>query len=243
MSTLLQPREEIHEACREGRYAKVEELLLANPKLATRRDSDERLPLHWAIVHNHPSIVQLLSEQASFDVDAADGSGWTPLHLACSIKDGEALAATLLHRGADANAQTAAGTTPLHFCVSKQNLPLVRLLLEKKASARTRDKRGQLPIHRAAAVGSSPLVALLLDSRSPVNVQDVDGCTPLHHAIAEGHGDAAVTLLKRGAESDIKNKAGRLAIEEAPDKNVGMYILNAAREEGIDVAMPEGFKA
>lgn len=164
----------------------------------------------------------LLSSQPSFDVDAVDGSGWTPLQIACSIKDGESLVSLLLSRGADVNAKTTAGQTALHFAVSKQNFPLCRLLLgpPHKASARTKDRRGQLPIHRAAAGGSSPLITLLLDHQSPVNATDADGCTPLHHAIAEGHGDAAVTLLKRGAETDIRDGDGRLAIACAPDEKV-----------------------
>jgi 26S proteasome non-ATPase regulatory subunit 10 len=200
--------------------------------------------LHWAISFNHLSIVTLLAEQSSFDVEAEDGSGWTPLMIACSIKDGDAIVSLLLSRGANVNAKNGSGTTALHFCVSKQNVGLCRLLLgaPHKASARIKDKRGQLPIHRAAAVGNSPLINLLLDHQSPINAQDIDGCTPFHHAVAEGHGDAAVTLLKRGAETDIKDKGGLLAIETAPDKKVGMYILNAAREEGIEITMPEGMK-
>lgn len=103
-----------------------------------------------------------------------------------------------------------------------------------------RDRRRQLSLHRAAAVGSSPLVNLLLDAGSPVNAQDVDGATPLHHAVAEGHGDAAVTLLKRGADSGVKDREGKLAIELAPDRKVRLFILTAARDEGMEVAMPEG---
>jgi 26S proteasome non-ATPase regulatory subunit 10 len=187
--------------------------------------------------------VTLLAEQKNFDVEAVDGSGWTPLMIACSIKDGDPIVKLLISHGADVNAKNASGTTALHFAVSKQNLPLARLLLEKKASARVVDKRKQLPIHRAAAVGSSPLVNLLLDHQSPIDAQDVDGCTPLHHAIAEGHGDAALTLLKRGADTGRKDNDGKLAIECAPDKKVGMWILNAAKQEGIDITMPEGIQA
>lgn len=42
----------------------------ANPKLAKRRDDDDRLPIHWAASYNRLPIVELLSERKDFDVDA-----------------------------------------------------------------------------------------------------------------------------------------------------------------------------
>lgn len=36
-------------------------------------------------------------------MDVQDGSGWTPLMIACSIKDGDELIDLLLARGADVN--------------------------------------------------------------------------------------------------------------------------------------------
>lgn len=48
----------------------VESLLNANPRLANRRDEDDRLPIHWAVSYNHLSIVSLLVQSKGFDVDA-----------------------------------------------------------------------------------------------------------------------------------------------------------------------------
>lgn len=153
----------------------------ANPKLANLRDDDDRLPIHWASSYNRLPIVSLLSEHRHFDPDVQDGSGWTPLMIASSLKDGDELVDLLLAKDADASMVTNNGQTALHFASSKGNLDTARKLIAKKASARTKDKRGQLPLHRAAAVGNVPIVRLLLESRSPVNATDMDGCTALHH--------------------------------------------------------------
>ncbi|TGZ83400.1 ankyrin [Ascodesmis nigricans] len=231
----------IHEACRNGQLAIVESLLSTNPKLANELDSDDRLPIHWACSFNHLDIATLLTQQPKFDVDVQDGMGWTPLMIACSVKEGEKLVELLLSRGADVNAKNNSLQTALHFIASKNNIHVARLLLDAphKASARVRDKRGQYPLHRAAAVGATVICGLLLDHNSPINASDNDGLTALHHAIAEGHGDTAMLLLRRGAESDKKDADGRLPIEGAPDRKVGTYILSQAKEEGIEVAMPE----
>lgn len=228
----------IHQASREGQTSRVESLLHANPKLAALRDDDDRLPLHWAVSYNHLPIVQLLVQAKNFDPDVTDGSGWTPLMMACSRKDAEPIVDLLLSKEADINTKNNNGQTALHFCASKVNLDIARTLLSQKppASARIKDKRGQLPLHRAAAVGSVPMIKEFLGpGKSPLNATDVDGMTALHHAISEGHGDAALLLLTSGAEFDKQDSEGKVALDYAPDAKTRKFIVQAAEREGIDL--------
>lgn len=210
---------------------------MANSQLATLRDTDERLPIHWAVSYNHVTIVQTLVQLKSFNVDAVDGSGWTPLMMACSRKDAERIVDLLLSKDADVNAKNNNGQTALHFCASKVNLDIARTLLAQKppASARTKDKRGQLPLHRAAAVGSVPMMKALLDAKSPLNATDMDGMTALHHAMSEGHGDAALLLLTMGAEHDKKDNNDHIPLDLAPDAKTRKFIVQAAEREGIEL--------
>ncbi|TLD34551.1 26S proteasome non-ATPase regulatory subunit 10 [Venturia nashicola] len=226
---------EIHEAARDGRLSIVESLLSANPKLASLRDEDDRLPLHWAVSYNHIPIVQLLLQAKDFDVDARDGIGWTPLMMATSRQDGDAMVDLLISRGADVNATNNGGQTALHFAASKNNLDIARKLIAHKASPRTKDRKSHLPLHRAAAIGSIPMMKLFLENKSPLSAGDVYSMTALHHAIIEGHGDAAVFLLKEGAEHDRRDSDGNLAIQLAPDVKVKTFVLQAAEREGIQV--------
>ncbi|KAB8271817.1 ankyrin repeat-containing domain protein [Aspergillus minisclerotigenes] len=228
----------LHEAAREGRTQVAESLLNANPKLANAKDDDERLPIHWAVAYNRLPIVELLVATKHFDPDVEDGSGWTPLMIAASLKnaEGDPIIDLLLKKGADVNAKSNSGQNALHFASSKANLSTVRTLIANKCSARVKDKRGQLALHRAAAIGSSPIIKVLLqDGKSPVNATDMDGLTALHHAISEGHGEAAITLLKAGAETDKKDADGNLAIDMAPDTSVRTYIRQTAEMEGIEI--------
>ncbi|CAL8583793.1 putative ankyrin-repeat protein [Xanthoria parietina] len=232
----------IHEAAREGKLSEVESLLNANPRLATTKDDDERLPIHWALSNTHEAIVQLLVSRKDFDPDVQDGSGWTPLMIASSLREGETMVDLLLSKDADVNIKNFNGQTALHFCASKNNLDVARKLIARKASARVKDKRGQLPLHRAAAVGSVPMVNLLLDHQSPLNATDVANYTALHHAISEGHGDTALVLLKAGAEVDKVDVDGNLAIDLAPDTKIKKFILQSAEREGIDLSAYEAVK-
>ncbi|KUL91420.1 hypothetical protein ZTR_01719 [Talaromyces verruculosus] len=228
----------IHEAAREGKTSVVESLLNANPKLASRKDDDERLPIHWAAAYNRLPIVELLVSNKYFDPDVTDGSGWTPLMIAASLKnaEGDAIIDLLLRKDADVNIKSVSGQNALHFAASKANLSTVKTLVAHKCSARVKDRRGQLALHRAAAVGSTPILKILLDEgKSPVNATDVDGLTALHHAISEGHGDAAILLMKAGTDLEKRDGEGNLAIDLAPDAKVRKYILQTAEREGIEL--------
>lgn len=100
----------------------------ANPRSATQKDDDERLPIHWALSNNHEAIVQLLVSRKDFDPDiqvrlsdvredtvvtrkltrlGQDGSGWTPLMIASSLKEGDDLVDLLLSKDADVNIKSA----------------------------------------------------------------------------------------------------------------------------------------
>ncbi|KAI1657092.1 hypothetical protein F4813DRAFT_361584 [Daldinia decipiens] len=45
----------------------------------------------------------MLAQQKDFEPDVEDASGWTPLMIAASVKDGDAVVELLLSRGADVN--------------------------------------------------------------------------------------------------------------------------------------------
>ncbi|CRK43366.1 Ankyrin repeat-containing protein C6C3.08 like [Verticillium longisporum] len=227
----------LHAAAREGKVSLAEAILKTDPKLAACVDDDGRMPIHWAVSANKIDIVVLLTQLRGFDPDVQDGSGWSPVMIAGSLPDGDAVMDVLLSRGADINLKNLNGQNVLHFIASKNNLDLAKRLLALKTplSARVRDKRGQYAIHRASAIGSVPMVNLLLKHKSPLDATDNSGYTALHHAIAEGHGDTAVALLKAGADVSKRDMEGNLALDLAPDNEVRYYIERFAEAEGIEL--------
>lgn len=53
--------------------------------------------------YGHLDVALLLAQRKDFDPDVQDGSGWSPLMIAVSLKDGEELVDLLLRKGADVN--------------------------------------------------------------------------------------------------------------------------------------------
>ena len=99
------------------------------------------------------------------------------MHL-CAQEDRVNVAAILAARGAELDAETKAGYTPLHVACHFGSLSMVRfLLLEANGSPVRVDVQNELgytPLHQAAQQGHSQIVNLLLENNaSPNTVSNV----------------------------------------------------------------------
>ena len=59
--------------------------LLAYGARISEIDCDDRSALHWAVLHQRTDILRILLEhkqEQGLDIDAADFSGWTAMHMA-----------------------------------------------------------------------------------------------------------------------------------------------------------------
>ena len=91
----------------------------------------------------------------------------TALHTACLGKESPALIeiiTLLLDSGAEVNAVTHVGTTPLMNAVEADNLPAVKLLLERGADPRIKNIQGKTAIDLAVSGGKKPEIIQMLKS-------------------------------------------------------------------------------
>jgi ankyrin repeat protein len=99
-------------------------------------------PLHIAAAQgNHHILKALLREASGNSVNTADQHGRTALHV-CASNSGDVsqkpkCIATLVHYGADLEAQDAAGLTALLYAADSGNLPAVKILVKLGASLYT----------------------------------------------------------------------------------------------------------
>jgi ankyrin repeat protein len=129
--------------------------------------------------------------------------GATPLVRAAKAGDREAIR-LLLAKGADANAATADGITPLmaaagvgsrdsdtrgRYKTEKDAMESVRLLVEAGARINAADNRGQTPLHGAAFWGWNGLVRLLVDLGAKPDAKDKRGMTPIDSAMGRAGGN------------------------------------------------------
>ncbi len=102
----------LHRAAESGDVLAVREAVRREPEAVhgVTKGYNET-PLHRAAVNGHDTVVAELVS-AGADVNAERSGGFTPLHLAETVR----VAETLLLAGADQNARSSAGKTPAEHC-------------------------------------------------------------------------------------------------------------------------------
>jgi ankyrin repeat protein len=136
-------------------------------------------------------------------VTAKGPFGETLLHKA-AWRDRHSAAKLLLERGADVNARSPSGTTPLHEAAGEQPQVYKPPVSEKTVNLLL-SYGAEVDIIVAAALGWTERVAQILDVDPGQVRATLSGRTPLHTASARGYVDIAELLLARGADVNQMN--------------------------------------
>ena len=121
-------------------------------------------PLDSASAGSDPEMVSLLIKGKA-DVNYRMRGGHTALHTACMQKESEqasAIITILLQSGADVNAVTHFGVTPLMNAVEADNITAVKILLQRSADPRIRNINGKTAFDLALNEGKNGEIITLL---------------------------------------------------------------------------------
>ncbi|MHC4212186.1 MAG: ankyrin repeat domain-containing protein [Planctomycetota bacterium] len=210
-------------------------------------------------------VGKLLAKGA--DVNAKDSrQGDTPLHNAA--RRGRCKAAELLIRaGADVNAKSKVGLTPLWYAKEKDHtetidllsrhgaveslhdvvmagdIEQVKRLISKGADVNARSDSWLItPMHVAAGEGHKQICELLISGGAEVNaksgeLEDDEGWTPLHGACSGGHKEVAELLLDHGAAVNAKTKHSKTPLDVAR-KEGHQKIVELLLKHGAEEGIP-----
>ena len=192
------------------------------------------------VVQNHDlaKVRQFLARDPAA-IKFTDATGHTAMHWACLDPKDIGIAELLVARGADVNAATKEGTTPLHFAVDHCTLNAMTLLLDHGANANgavhdSADplKNGDTALHlmipgweddaqKVAALN------LLLGHGAEINRQNARGETPLFIAAYLGTPAVIRALLAAGADASLKTAEGKtpLAVADEVKKTENSAVL------------------
>ncbi|MCC6233626.1 MAG: ankyrin repeat domain-containing protein [Verrucomicrobiales bacterium] len=231
----------VENAIRDGEHARLRRLL-ADPTRVNARDEQGNTVLHTASFLGHAEAVRLLLEAgadpnvtnhagvtpllraaadpAKVSLLLARGAkpglasqlGHTPLHLAARSPKATESVRILIEKGADVNARSALGATPLMAAAAASHLEAVQLLVERGAEVNAVPVPQvphldpifgglRTPLMWAALGGDRRLVEYLLDHGAEVNLVSGFG-TALSQTGWRRQVDVARLLLDRGAKVD-----------------------------------------
>jgi len=112
----------------------------------------------------------------------------------------------LLESGADVNAKSNSGSTPLHEACEDGHLELANMLVENGADIRAKKNDGSTPLHSACEDGHLEVAMWLVENGADVNTEG--GClgsTPLHKACDQGHLEVVKFLVENEADVHAKD--------------------------------------
>jgi hypothetical protein len=114
---------------------------------------------------------------------------------------------TLLAQGADVNAKSPYGATPLFFACDRSNVEMVKLLLEKGADPNVKDTfYGASPLNWALGKGSPEIIKMLIEHGAKEKNEALSfGVNGSHLAVVQA------VLQKGGIEQVVLNKSLRVA--------------------------------
>lgn len=138
--------------------------------------------------------------EAGADINGANTTGQTPLHLAVANGNAE-MVRVLLEDGAELDLPDASEQcSALHVAAQNGDVDIVKLLVRYGADLEACTRRQQTPLHLAALHGHPGVVAQLLRYHVRLDSQDADGMTAQQLAVKNGHHNV-VELITDYAEN------------------------------------------
>lgn len=174
------------------------------------------------------ALPKLLSNMSPDMIQATVGDGITALHVAAASSHYRSdIIAMLIKFGADVNAKTERGLTPLHVACTTNVALTIRELVKSGALIDGATDIEDSPLHDAARNLSYRAISCLLRRGADVNRTNVDGDTALHLAAAvqvqhDNEWDVARTLrclLDANASLDAMNRLGETPLDVAVKLN------------------------
>nr|XP_046228098.1 transient receptor potential cation channel subfamily A member 1b [Scatophagus argus] len=159
-------------------------------------------PLHLAVSLGHNNLVELLLSYSTTDSNLQGDLGNTPVMLACSINNCEALSILLKH-GARLCKQNKLGHFPIHaaaFAGARKAMEVILKAGEEfghqiDLHINYLDKSKSSPLHLAVRGGNMEAIRLCITNGAKVDQQQNDKSTPLHLACTQGATEVVKLML------------------------------------------------
>ncbi|GIY53309.1 ankyrin repeat domain-containing protein 16 [Caerostris darwini] len=205
-------------ACTQSNVKIVREILLYGADL-NMINKDGWTAFHIASREGNIDSIRCLLEFNPLAWRTKSKNGRTPLHSACLCGHIEVVKFLVENANYEINMKDSCGRTPLMDAVSGEYNEIVEFLIETGALIEDEDKLGKNLLHLAAEAGNLDCITLLVKKKYfNINSQTSEGLSPLHLACKQYKKDSVYLLVELGADCNLKDKQGRIALDYIIDE-------------------------
>jgi ankyrin repeat protein len=208
-------------------HLEMVDLLLAFGAPIDARNLAGATALYFAAEGGRTSVAKRLIERGA-DVKLTGRSGISPV-AAAAYAGNDAIVEALLAHDADEQVPDETGKPPIVYAAAGGRLDVVKKLLARNIDINARYPNDLTllmwaagPDEKVSEAQAIEVVTYLLDVGAHIDDRDTRGRTALMIAAEGGHAEIANILLARGADSSLKDKAGKRAAD--------LTVLSSLRE-------------
>ena len=227
-------RTPLHYACKSGELAVVKMLVKAGARVRAIDHGRLTCLMLASSGSGNTETVRYLVGLPQVDVRYRHSlDQYTALHLAAEKDAG--IVQVLIDAGANIEAKTAFGKSPLHWACESGELGVVETLLRAGAVMQG-DRQGHTCLMRASSCGHTEIVrTLLCMPEVHVDRRGRSGHSALHRAVSDNHPDVVQVLIDAGADIETKDNFGRSPLHKASERGWGLDIVKMLVSAGTDV--------
>lgn len=241
-------------AARRGNLPAVSLLLRAGADQNSKNNSGRSILTAAIVSGNTECIWKIL--QSGCDINYRQKDGYTALHHCCRHDADISIIKAILDGGADVNAQTSLGHTPLMIATFNTRSTTAKYLIDRHAELNIQGKDGASALHFAVMAGDHQTVHHLLYKGANHLLKTTNDETVLH-ILAQRNGDCetigtleSFDLGGLNVDEDVTKKKGLSALRIAEMNSEcdvhwlgifrGLIMKVRVRERGVDEKFKTG---
>jgi len=185
-------------------------------------------PIHIASRGGHVDVITALVERGA-SIDQKSSNGYAAIHAAYAHPTA---VRRLIDLGANVNALSVLGSSPLMWAAQAGSVEVVKLLLAAGAIVQTPNKNNSTALHRAAQSDSWGTVETLLSSgASPFARRSPSGVTPIDIAVMTGHEGIARNMVNWIVDNAYWRDPFRMVVDTCTEETIELWLNHRPQDK------------